>query len=90
MSKLKNPLRGRVGSPDRAQRLTIGLTLLALNVMSLSRGDGDLMRWIALLVQIDLIGTAVIGWCPLYWSFSTHSCPIRASRPKPVENHDAD
>ena len=86
MTKLHNPLRGRVGSPDRAQRLTIGLILLVLNLLSMLRGEVDVMRWIALGVQIELITTALLGWCPLYWSFSTHSCPIKAEHSRIAED----
>ena len=67
-------VRGRVGSADRAQRLIIGLILIGLNAIGLAL-DPDWIRWAALGVQIELIGSALLGWCPLYWSFGTHSCP---------------
>ena len=35
------------------------------------------VKWVALVVQVELVGTALIGWCPLYWSFGTHSCSMR-------------
>ncbi len=68
-------LRGRVGSPDRIQRLVIGLILLGLNTIGLLV-DPDWIRFAALGVQIELILTALAGWCPLYWSFGTHSCAL--------------
>ena len=69
-------LRGRVGAPDRLQRLIIGLILLILNLIGMTQHVG----WISLValgVQIELIITAVAGWCPLYWSFNTHSRSVR-------------
>lgn len=66
--------RGRVGSADRKQRIIIGLVLLGLNAVGLAK-DPDWIRWAALAVQVELIGSALIGWCPLYWSFGTNSCP---------------
>lgn len=76
MNDSKPSLRGRVGSPDRAQRLVVGLILMGLNIVGLMLHP-EWLRWIALIVQVDLVGTAMIGWCPLYWSFGTHSCPVR-------------
>ncbi len=35
MNDLKRSLRGRVGTPDRVQRLVIGLILMGLNVAGL-------------------------------------------------------
>ena len=67
-------LRGRLGSPDRTQRFMMGLVLLALNMFGLLN-DPKWPQWIALGIQIELITTALMGWCPLYWSMGTHSCP---------------
>jgi hypothetical protein len=71
-------MRGRVGSADRIQRIIIGVVLLGLNIIGLAK-EPDWVRWASLAVQIELIGSALIGWCPLYWSFGTNSCP-RGSR----------
>ncbi len=75
MERPQPSLRGRVGSTDRMQRLIIGLTLLGLNTIGLI-SDPDWIRFAALGVQIELVLTAFAGWCPLYWSFGTHSCAI--------------
>ena len=75
MHDSKQSLRGLVGRPDRVQRLVIGLILMSLNVAGLMLHP-EWLRWIALFVQIELVGTALIGWCPLYWSFGTHSCSV--------------
>ncbi len=76
MSDSKRSLRGRVGSPDRAQRLAVGLILMALTVYGLIQSP-DWTKWAALAIQIELIATALGRWCPLYWSFGTHSCAVR-------------
>ena len=75
MNNSRRSLRGRVGSPDRIQRLAVGLILMGLNIVGLVLHP-EWLRWIALFVQVDLVVTALIGWCPLYWSFGTHSCPM--------------
>ncbi len=75
MERPRESLRGRVGSPDRMQRLVIGLILLGLNTIGLL-GDADWIRLAALGVQIELILTALAGWCLLYWSFGTNSCAL--------------
>ena len=76
MNDSKRSLRGRVGAPDRVQRLVIGLILMGLNVAGLMLHP-EWVKWAALVVQVELVGTALIGWCPLYWSFGTHSCSMR-------------
>jgi hypothetical protein len=58
------------------QRLVIGLILLGLNSIGLV-SDPDRIRFAALGVQLELIITALVGWCPLYWSFGTNSCTPR-------------
>ncbi len=76
MNDSKQSLRGRLGTPNRVKRLVIGLILMGLNVAGLMLHP-EWLKWAALLVQVELVGTAVIGWCPLYWSFGTHSCSMR-------------
>jgi hypothetical protein len=76
MNDPKQALRGRVGSPDRIQRLVMGLLLMSINIAGLILHP-EWLRWLSLVVQIELVGTAVMGWCPLYWSFGTHSCSTR-------------
>ena len=76
MGKLGDSMRGRVGSSDRIQRLVIGLVLMALTIFGLAR-DPAWTLWVALAVQVELVSTALGGWCPLYWSFGTNSCQVR-------------
>ena len=49
--------------------------LLGLNAIGLVN-DPDWIRWTALIVQIELIFTAVVGWCPILWGFGTNTCAI--------------
>ena len=60
-------MRGTINHADRAQRLLAGSLLLALNAVSLSE-SADWTRWLALLVQLELLATGLAGWCPFYWS----------------------
>lgn len=75
MGRPQDSFRGRIGSPDRVQRLAVGLVLLGLNTIGLL-SDPDWIRFAALGVQLELILTALAGWCPLYWSFGTNSCAL--------------
>ena len=63
---------GRIVFPDRLQRLVIGGVLMALTVCGLMDGFGW-KKAIALLLQIELLLTAMAGWCPFYWA-----CRIRS------------
>jgi hypothetical protein len=76
MSDAKRSLRGCVGSPDRVQRLVVGVALMALTVYGLVQNP-EWSKWVALAIQFQLIATALASWCPLYWSFGTHSCAVR-------------
>ncbi|MCG8405363.1 MAG: DUF2892 domain-containing protein [Phycisphaerales bacterium] len=64
--------RGRVGSPDRVQRLIIGAILMSLNLIGLAQSP-DWPKWVALVFQIELLATALLGWCPVYWACRVHA-----------------
>ena len=59
-----------VGGIDKVIRIVVGLALLSL----LAWGEGD-VRWFGLIGLIPL-GTALMGWCPLYTVFGISSCPL--------------
>lgn len=59
-----------VGSVDKAVRVVIGLGLLAL--VFLLEGAA---RWWG-LVGIVPLGTALIGYCPLYSLLGVSTCPL--------------
>ena len=60
-------MRGRINSADRLQRLSLGTGLLVLNAIGLAESP-DWTRWAALALQLELLATAVAGWCPFYWT----------------------
>ena len=55
-----------LGTADRAIRLIVGVALLGLFLL-----DGNL-RWLGLIAIIPL-GTAAIGFCPLYIPFKINT-----------------
>ena len=55
---------GSIYLDDRAQRLLAGLSLMGLNVYAM-QGGAHWNHWVALVIQVDLLLTAVIGWCPV-------------------------
>ena len=55
-----------VGSADRIIRVVLGLIILGLGIYFGS--------WLGLIGLIPL-GTAAVGWCPLYLPFGISSCP---------------
>lgn len=54
-----------VGGVDRIARVVVGLALIAYGVYAQS--------WIGAIGIIPL-GTAAIGWCPLYLPFKLNTC----------------
>lgn len=55
-----------MGTVDRALRAIVGVVLLALVFV----GPQTAWGWIGLIP----LGTAVIGWCPLYAPFGISTC----------------
>lgn len=55
------------GSLDRGIRVALGLGLAAYGVISGS--------WLGVLAVVPL-GTALIGWCPLYSVLGIRTCPL--------------
>lgn len=60
-----------MGSADRGIRGVVGLVLLALYFMGTVTG---LLGWVALIVGIVLLATAVLGWCPPYSLLGINTC----------------
>ena len=58
-----------VGGIDKLLRIVVGIALLSMLVW----GEG-MMRWFGLIGLVPL-GTALVGWCPLYTIFGITSCP---------------
>ncbi len=60
-------MQGTINQADRLQRLVTAAMLLILNAVGMTE-SADWTRWLALAVQIELLGTGLAGWCPVYWS----------------------
>lgn len=58
------------GSLDRIVRLALGIGLASWGVLS--------ANWLGLFALIPL-GTALVGWCPLYSLLGIRSCPLKKS-----------
>ncbi len=60
-------MRGAINQADRLQRLVAGGLLIGLNAFGLQESP-DWTRYLALVVQLELFLTGLVGWCPFYWS----------------------
>lgn len=60
-----------VGSADKVIRIVLGLALLAYAFF----GQGP-YHW-AGLIGLVAIGTALIGWCPLYTLLGVKTCAVK-------------
>lgn len=60
-----------VGTIDKLLRVVVGLVLLSLLVLL----QGNL-RWVGLIGLVPL-GTALMGFCPLYMLFGIKTCKTR-------------
>ena len=56
--------RGRIRFADRVQRLILGGLLLLINIMGMTESV-DWKNWVAFVLQLELLGTALAGWCPI-------------------------
>jgi hypothetical protein len=55
--------KNNMGGIDRAIRAIVGIILLALYFMGTVAG---VWGWLALIVGVALLATAIFGWCPPY------------------------
>ena len=60
-------MKTNTGSLDRALRALLGLLLIALVFV----GPRTPWGWMGLI----LIGTSLMGWCPLYAMVGANTCP---------------
>lgn len=63
-----------MGTADRAIRAIVGVVLLALYFMGTAVGAWG---WLALIVGIVLLATAVMGWCPPYSLLGINTCGVK-------------
>lgn len=61
-------MKRNVGGIDRVLRILVGVAILS----ALALLDGP-SRWLG-LVGIVPLGTALVGWCPLYPLFGIDTC----------------
>jgi hypothetical protein len=64
-------MQKNVGNADKVIRVVVGLGLLSL--LFLLNGS---MKWIG-LIGIVPIGTALMGFCPLYAMLGIRTCPMK-------------
>ena len=60
-----------IGSVDRTARVVLGLAIAAAGLYFKS--------WFGMIALIPL-GTALVGWCPLYAPFGISTCKLRSER----------
>lgn len=63
-------MKANVGSVDRIVRIVVGIGLLSLFFIL----EGN-MKYLG-LIGIVPIGTALMGWCPLYSVLGLSTCPL--------------
>lgn len=61
-------MKKNVGNTDKIVRIIAGVALLSLLVLL----EGD-AKWLGLIGLVP-IGTALMGWCPLYVPLGISSC----------------
>ena len=64
-------MKRNVGGIDRVLRILVGVAILS----ALALLDGP-SRWLG-LVGIVPLGTALVGWCPLYPLFGIDTCRVK-------------
>jgi hypothetical protein len=64
-------MKQNVGGIDKVVRLIAGLALLSM--LFLVEGSA---KWFGLIGLVPL-GTALIGWCPLYTLLGLSTCPAK-------------
>ena len=66
--------KNNMGGIDRAIRAIVGIILLALYFMGTVAGAWG---WVALIVGVVLLATAVLGWCPPYSLLGINTCSTK-------------
>ena len=66
--------KNNMGGMDRIIRAIVGVVLLALYFMGTVAG---IWGWVALILGIVLLATAVLGWCPPYAMFGISTCSTK-------------
>ena len=61
---------------DRGIRLVVAVVAV---IAALAVGAGSVVGIVLLLVAAILLGTAAVGFCPLYRLFGMSTCPVSSS-----------
>lgn len=65
-----------VGNVDRILRAVLGIVLLWLAFFSgFAVMDGGVLKWLAALAGVVMLGTAALKTCPLYSVLGLRTCP---------------
>ena len=67
-------MNANVGSPDRIVRVLLGVALIAWAIWGSSAWH--MLGWAGAV----LVGTAAIGWCPIYRLIGASTCAVPAKR----------
>lgn len=73
------------GVPDRAVRIVIGLLALVAAFVWLGAEDGSAVGIIAAFIGLVLIGTGVVGFCPLYRIIGLNTCSVCRDRQRSAD-----
>jgi len=65
-----------VGAADRAVRALVGIVALVLAFSTLGLMAGALWGIVAASVGVVMLGTAILGMCPLYMPFKISTCKV--------------
>jgi hypothetical protein len=65
-------MRGMINVPDRIQRIFVGVCLMILTILGMIENT-NWKGWLAISLQLELVITGVVGWCPFYWLCRTGS-----------------
>lgn len=65
-----------VGTADRIVRALIGVVALVLAFTTLGVMAGAVWGIVAAVVGVVMLGTALVGMCPLYLPFKMSTCSV--------------
>ena len=67
-SRTSMSMLGRISVPDRTQRLIFSIALMTLTIWGLTERF-DWKPVLALALQIEMLLTGLVGWCPIYCTY---------------------
>lgn len=70
-------MSSNVGNLDRIVRLVIAAVAAGLAFVA---GPGSVLGIVLFVVAAIMLGTAAVGFCPLYRLFGISTCPVRSAQ----------